>query len=159
MGSGAPVLFGMVVAYNGLRRAPSRAKDDMVSEPAKDLFDPQAFLAKVGTGKTISVYRKDQIIFSQGEVADTIFYIQKGSVKIVVLSDQGKEAVVGILEAGQFFGEGCMNGHSLRIATSYGDGRKPDHRDNKACNDCDHARRTEIFGAICGLSVDPKQPG
>ena len=90
----------------------------MVREPSKDLFDPQAFLAKVGTGKTISVYRKNQVIFSQGEVADTIFYIQKGSVKIVVVSDQGKEAVVGILEAGQFFGEGCMNGHSLRIATS-----------------------------------------
>jgi CRP/FNR family cyclic AMP-dependent transcriptional regulator len=90
----------------------------MAIEHNKNSFDPLAFLAKVGTGKTISVYRKDQIIFSQGEVADTIFYIQKGGVKIVVLSDQGKEAVVGILEPGQFFGEGCMNGHSLRIATS-----------------------------------------
>jgi CRP/FNR family transcriptional regulator, cyclic AMP receptor protein len=90
----------------------------MAIKPTKNSFDPLAFLAKVGTGKTISVYRKDQIIFSQGEVADTIFYIQKGGVKIVVLSDQGKEAVVGILEPGQFFGEGCMNGHSLRIATS-----------------------------------------
>jgi CRP/FNR family transcriptional regulator, cyclic AMP receptor protein len=90
----------------------------MVSDPTKDSFDPQAFLAKVGTGKTISVYRKGQIIFSQGEVADTVFYIQTGSVKVVVLSDQGKEAVVGILEPGQFFGEGCMNGHSLRISTS-----------------------------------------
>ena len=90
----------------------------MAIERIKNSFDPLAFLAKVGTGKTISVYRKDQIIFSQGEVADTIFYIQKGGVKIVVLSDQGKEAVVGILEPGQFFGEGCMNGHSLRIATS-----------------------------------------
>src|SRR5579863_10652510 len=90
----------------------------MVREPGKDLFDPQAFLAKVGAGKTISVYRKNQVIFSQGEVADTIFYIQKGSVKIVVVSDQGKEAVVGILEAGQFFGEGCMNGHPLRISTT-----------------------------------------
>jgi len=90
----------------------------MVREPNKDLFDPQAFLAKVGSGKTISIYRKDQIIFSQGEVADTIFYIQKGGVKVVVLSDQGKEAVVGILEPGQFFGEGCMNGHSQRIATA-----------------------------------------
>ena len=84
----------------------------------KDAFDPLAFLAKVGTGKTISVYRKDQIIFSQGEVADTIFYLQKGGVKIVVLSDQGKEAVVGMLEPGQFFGEGCMNGHAIRIGTS-----------------------------------------
>jgi CRP-like cAMP-binding protein len=90
----------------------------MAIERIKKSFDPLAFLAKVGTGKTISVYRKDQIIFSQGEVADTIFYIQKGGVKVVVLSDQGKEAVVGILEPGQFFGEGCMNGHSLRIATS-----------------------------------------
>jgi CRP/FNR family transcriptional regulator, cyclic AMP receptor protein len=98
-------------------RAPSTGPD-MVRVPTKDLFDPQAFLARVGTGKTISVYRKDQVIFSQGEVADTIFYIQKGSVKVVVLSDQGKEAVVGILEAGQFFGEGCLNGHPLRIATS-----------------------------------------
>jgi CRP/FNR family cyclic AMP-dependent transcriptional regulator len=90
----------------------------MVSNPTNDRFDPLAFLAKVGTGKTISVYQRDQIVFSQGEVADTIFYIQTGSVKIVVLSDQGKEAVVGILEPGQFFGEGCMNGHSLRISTS-----------------------------------------
>lgn len=90
----------------------------MAIKRTKNPFDPLAFLAKVGTGKTISVYRKDQIIFSQGEVADTIFYIQKGGVKVVVLSDQGKEAVVGILEPGQFFGEGCMNGHSLRIATS-----------------------------------------
>ena len=90
----------------------------MVSELTNTPFDPLAFLAKVGTGKTISVYLKDQVIFSQGEVADTIFYIQKGGVKIVVLSDQGKEAVIGILEPGQFFGEGCMNGHSIRIATS-----------------------------------------
>jgi CRP/FNR family transcriptional regulator, cyclic AMP receptor protein len=113
---GTPVLFASGVVI--LLLASSTPKDDMVRAPTNDLFDPQAFLAKVGTGKTISVYRKDQVIFAQGEVADTIFYIQKGSVKIVVLSDQGKEAVVGILEAGQFFGEGCMNGHSLRIATS-----------------------------------------
>ncbi|MBR1157216.1 MULTISPECIES: Crp/Fnr family transcriptional regulator [unclassified Bradyrhizobium] len=90
----------------------------MAIERTSNSFDPLEFLAKVGAGKTISVYRKDQIIFSQGEVADTIFFLQKGGVKIVVLSDQGKEAVVGILEPGQFFGEGCMNGHSLRIATS-----------------------------------------
>lgn len=90
----------------------------MVADAENGSFDPLAFLAKVGAGKTISVYRKDQIVFSQGEVADAIFYIQRGSVKIVVSSDLGKEAVVGILEPGQFFGEGCMNGHTLRIATS-----------------------------------------
>ena len=81
-------------------------------------FDPKAFLAKVGEGKTIVEYLKDQVVFAQGDVADTIYYIQKGRLKVVVISEQGKEAVVGILEPGQFFGEGCMNGHALRIATT-----------------------------------------
>jgi CRP/FNR family cyclic AMP-dependent transcriptional regulator len=85
---------------------------------SKPTFDPQEFLAKVGTGKTISTYRKDQVVFSQGEAADTVFYIQKGRIKVVVLSEQGKEAVVGILEKGQFFGEGCLNGHAVRITTT-----------------------------------------
>lgn len=90
----------------------------MATKPTQDTFDPQQFLAKVGVGKTISTYRMDQVIFSQGEAADTVFYIQKGRTKVVVLSDHGKEAVVGILESGQFFGEGCLNGHELRIATT-----------------------------------------
>jgi CRP/FNR family transcriptional regulator, cyclic AMP receptor protein len=81
-------------------------------------FDPKAFLAIVGEGKTILEFRKDQVVFAQGDAADTVFYIQKGRVKVVVISEQGKEAVVGILGSGQFFGEGCMNGHSLRIATT-----------------------------------------
>jgi len=81
-------------------------------------FDPKEFLAKVGEGKTIVQFRKDQVVFAQGDAADTVFYIQKGRVKVVVISEHGKEAVVGILGPGQFFGEGCMNGHSLRIATT-----------------------------------------
>ena len=81
-------------------------------------FDPKEFLAKVGEGKTILEFRKDEVVFAQGEVASTVFYIQKGRVKVVVISEQGKEAVVGILGPGQFFGEGCMNGHALRIATT-----------------------------------------
>jgi CRP/FNR family cyclic AMP-dependent transcriptional regulator len=81
-------------------------------------FEPKEFLAKVGEGKTILEFRRDQIVFAQGDVADTVFYIQKGRVKVVVISEQGKEAVVGILGPGQFFGEGCMNGHALRIATT-----------------------------------------
>lgn len=89
-----------------------------MGKPAKDMFDPKVFLAKVGTGKTILGYQKNQIIFEQGEIADSVFYVQKGRVKITVSSEQGKEAVVGILEPGQFFGEGCLNGHPLRIATT-----------------------------------------
>jgi CRP/FNR family cyclic AMP-dependent transcriptional regulator len=90
----------------------------MIANTNQRVFDPKAFLAKVGEGKTIVEFLKDQVVFAQGDVADTIYYIQKGRLKVVVISEQGKEAVVGILEPGQFFGEGCMNGHSLRIATT-----------------------------------------
>jgi CRP/FNR family transcriptional regulator, cyclic AMP receptor protein len=83
-----------------------------------DLFDTDVFLSRVGAGKTVSSYRAGESIYSQGEVADTVFYIQTGKVKVVVTSEQGKEAVVGILEPRQFFGEGCLNGHALRIATT-----------------------------------------
>jgi CRP/FNR family transcriptional regulator, cyclic AMP receptor protein len=89
-----------------------------VRKRVKASFDPKEFLAKVGEGKTISKYRKDQIVFSQGQVADAVFYIQQGKVKLTVVSEQGKEAVVAILGPGHFFGEGCLNGHPLRIATT-----------------------------------------
>jgi CRP/FNR family cyclic AMP-dependent transcriptional regulator len=85
---------------------------------AKEPFNPKMFLAKVGAGKAILEFQKNQNIFVQGDVADTVFYIQKGRVKLTVLSEQGKEAVVAILEPGQFFGEGCLNGHPLRMATT-----------------------------------------
>ena len=89
-----------------------------MGEPANDEFDAKVFIAKVGAGKKILEFHKNQHVFEQGDVADTVFYIQKGRVKLTVLSEQGKEAVVAILEPGQFFGEGCMNGHALRIATT-----------------------------------------
>ena len=85
----------------------------------EDVFDPQAFLGRIGVGKTVERYRKNQKIFSQGGVADTVFFIQKGKVKITVLSEHGKEAVVGIFGEGQFFGEGCLRGSELRSATSH----------------------------------------
>src|SRR6201997_1452088 len=85
---------------------------------AKTLFDPKLFLAKVGEGKAILKFDKNQVVFAQGDVADAVFYIQKGRIKVLVVSEQGKEAVVGIMEPGQFFGEGCLNGHPLRISTT-----------------------------------------
>jgi CRP/FNR family cyclic AMP-dependent transcriptional regulator len=84
----------------------------------KATFDPQKFLAKVGQGRIVSTYRRDQVVFSQGEIADAVFYMQQGKVKLTVVSEQGKEAVVAILGSGHFFGEGCLNGHPLRIATA-----------------------------------------
>ena len=89
-----------------------------MSKPPTVMFDPKVFLAKVGAGKAILEFRKNQKVFEQGDVADTVFYIQKGRVKLTVLSKQGKEAVVAILEPRQFFGEGCLNGHKLRISTA-----------------------------------------
>ena len=85
----------------------------------EDVFDPKAFLGRIGAGKTVERYRKNQKIFSQGDIADTVFFIQKGKVKITVLSEHGKEAVVGIFGEGQFFGEGCLRGGEVRSATSH----------------------------------------
>jgi CRP/FNR family transcriptional regulator, cyclic AMP receptor protein len=80
-------------------------------------FDPKSFLAKVGEGRSIARYRKDQIVFSQGDPADAVFYIQKGKMKVTVVSEQGKEAVVAILGPDEFFGEACLAGQVQRIAT------------------------------------------
>jgi CRP/FNR family transcriptional regulator, cyclic AMP receptor protein len=90
----------------------------LVKKTRKAAFDPKLFLAKVGDGKTISKYTKDQIVFRQGEVADAVFYIQSGRIKLTVVSERGKEAVVGILEPSHFFGEGCLNGHPVRVTTA-----------------------------------------
>jgi CRP/FNR family transcriptional regulator, cyclic AMP receptor protein len=83
----------------------------------KPPFDPKVFLAKVNGGRAISDYRKDQIVYTQGESADSVFYIRSGKVKKTVISEQGKEAVVAILGTGDFFGEGCLTGQPLRLST------------------------------------------
>jgi CRP-like cAMP-binding protein len=80
-------------------------------------FDPKVFLAKVNGGRTITDFRKNQIVYAQGSPADSVFYIQKGKAKKTVVSDQGKEAVVALLATGDFFGEGCLAGEMLRLAT------------------------------------------
>jgi CRP/FNR family transcriptional regulator, cyclic AMP receptor protein len=80
-------------------------------------FDPKSFLAKVGKGRGIGRYRDGQIVFSQGDPADAVFYIQSGKVKVTVVSEQGKEAVVALLGTNNFFGEGCLAGQAQRIAT------------------------------------------
>src|ERR1700692_2552025 len=87
-------------------------------QASKCAFDPRTFLGRADAGKTIEKYEKHQKIFSQGDVADTILFIQEGKVKMTVLSEHGKEAVVGIFAEGQFFGEGCLDRAELRSATS-----------------------------------------
>src|ERR1700730_17488922 len=106
---------------NGRRMLTSqrpRSASVMPKKVKKIAFDPKVFLATVNGGRAEFKYRKDEIIFSQGEAADAVFYIHKGKVKIVVTSEQGKEAVVAILEAGEFFGEGCLISQPRRLATA-----------------------------------------
>src|SRR5437868_4848481 len=81
-------------------------------------FDPKSFLAKVGAGRSMAEYRKNQVVFTQGDPANAIFYVQKGKVKLSVVSKQGKEAVVGIFGPGDFFGEACLAGQKQRVSTA-----------------------------------------
>jgi CRP/FNR family cyclic AMP-dependent transcriptional regulator len=84
----------------------------------KAAFDPAAFLTIAGNGKTITNYLKDQVLFAQGDPSDAVFYIQEGRVKITVISEHGKEAVVALLGHDAFFGEGCLAGQPRRMATA-----------------------------------------
>jgi CRP/FNR family cyclic AMP-dependent transcriptional regulator len=84
----------------------------------KPLFNPKLFLAKVGNGRTIAEYREKQLVFAQGDPADAVFYIEKGKVKLTVVSDTGKEAIIAVLGTGDFLGEGCLAAQPMRMATA-----------------------------------------
>src|ERR1035437_7437171 len=84
------------------------------TEPA---FNAQAFLAKVGSGRTLVNHSADETVFSQGDAADSIFYVRKGKVKLTVISKQGRQAVIAMLGSGEFFGVGCLAGQTRRMAT------------------------------------------
>jgi CRP-like cAMP-binding protein len=99
------------------KRRQSREKP-LVKPKEETAFDPQIFLAKVGDGRTLADYPKNKKVFVQGDPADAIFYIQEGKVKLTVVSKDGKEAVIGILGAGDFFGESCLSGRPLRMGTA-----------------------------------------
>jgi CRP/FNR family transcriptional regulator, cyclic AMP receptor protein len=77
-------------------------------------FDPKVFLSTIDGGRKIAVFSKKQTIFVQGDSSDAVFYIQKGKVRLSVVSKPGKEATIGILNEGDFFGEGCLAGHPIR---------------------------------------------
>jgi CRP/FNR family transcriptional regulator, cyclic AMP receptor protein len=93
------------------------AKGHVMATKRPRTFDTESFLARVGDGRSIGKYRKGQVVFSQGDSADAVFYIQKGKAKLTVVSEQGKEAVIAILGVDEFFGEGCLAGQDQRIAT------------------------------------------
>lgn len=87
--------------------------------PRKNLsFGPKTVLFRVSNGRSVASYRRKQEIFTQGDPADAVFYIQKGRVKLTVVSKQGKEAIVALLSSDEFFGEGCLAGQPLRMSTA-----------------------------------------
>jgi CRP-like cAMP-binding protein len=90
-------------------------KRALLKSPKSSQFDAQSFLTKIGTGRKIVTLPKKHKIFAQGSVCDSVFYIQEGSVKLTVVSKSGKEATIGIMNPGDFFGEGCLTGQSLRM--------------------------------------------
>jgi CRP-like cAMP-binding protein len=93
-----------------LTRTPTRSE--------KPRLETKPFVTAPGDGRTEITYGKEQVVFSQGDAADAVFYIHKGRVKLSVLSQQGKEAVIGILGAGTFFGEGCVAGQLTRTSSA-----------------------------------------
>ena len=95
---------------------PGEATRMALQQPAP--FNPKAFLSKIGDGKTMLKFLKNQSIFSQGDASDAVFYIQQGKIKLTVVSSKGKEAVIAVLEPAHFFGEGCLIGQPLRMATA-----------------------------------------
>jgi CRP/FNR family cyclic AMP-dependent transcriptional regulator len=108
----------------------------------KPLFDPETFLTRVVKGKTQADYRKNQKVFSQGDPAESVFYVQQGRVKLTVISKDGKEAVIAILGPGDFFGEGCLAGQLHRMSTA------------TALSECSIIR-LEKAGVIRALHDDP----
>ena len=89
-----------------------------MAKRAKAAFDPKVFLATVNHGRKISRFRKGAVVFQQATRADAVFYVLKGRIKIVVSSSDGREAVIAFLGPGEFFGEGCLIGQPLRLATA-----------------------------------------
>jgi CRP/FNR family transcriptional regulator, cyclic AMP receptor protein len=96
---------------------PNKAQE-AASLAAVPLFDAHAFLISVGAGRVTKKYKAKKTIFQQGDPADAVFYIEEGNVKLMVVSQQGKEAVIALLGAGDFFGEGCLAGQRLHMASA-----------------------------------------
>jgi CRP-like cAMP-binding protein len=111
-------IIGIKRTGEGLREAVIPRLISGIPKSKRKAFDPKKFLAKVGEGRTIAAYRKKQPIFAQGDPADSLFYLQKGKVKLTVVSRHGKEAIVAVLGPADFFGEGCLAGQPRRMATA-----------------------------------------
>jgi CRP/FNR family transcriptional regulator, cyclic AMP receptor protein len=110
-------IFGQVLYHNNVKSVATRGSTRLKAN-AKMSFDVQDFLDSAGVARKVVEYKKRETIFSQGDPGKNVLYIQKGGVRLSVVNETGKEAVVAVLGPGDFFGEGCLAGQSLRIGTA-----------------------------------------
>ena len=108
----------VVRAIKKKKKKAVRTSGAAVVPAAKPDFDGAAFLLSVGVGRSTARYRANENVFRQGDPADAVFYLLKGKVKLAVVSDQGKEGVIAILNSGDFIGEGCLAGQPLHMASA-----------------------------------------
>lgn len=127
------------------------AEDAVPVRSGQPRFDGMKYLASVGAGRTVSVFQPKQIIFRQGDSADAVYYIEAGKVQLTVISEHGKEGVIAMLEAGEFFGEGCLAGQPLRMASASATAKSTIVRINKVAMLRllhDHPAFSELFMAF-----------
>src|SRR5271157_1664321 len=115
-------------------------------------FSPNTFLATIGEGRKNLTFAKKQGIFAQGDTADAVFYIQKGKVKLTVVSKTGREATIGVLRDGNFFGEGALAGQTLRMGSAAA------MTDCEKSNDECAASRALVFRALRGVFAGAECP-
>ena len=120
----APVVAARAVHYAagaripGARQLNGKEHHGLARTNQRPPFDPKAFIARVGEGRSNRSYAEGQAVFGQGDAADAVFYIQQGQLKVSVVSEQGKEAIIAVLGPDEFFGEACLAGQSRRLATA-----------------------------------------
>jgi CRP/FNR family cyclic AMP-dependent transcriptional regulator len=121
-------------------------------------FDPQTFLSTIDGGRVITTFRRKQTIFAQGDSADAVFYIQKGKARLSVVSKIGKEATIGILNEGDFFGEGCLTGQAIRMCSAVAMSDCTVMRIDKKSMIGSNSSRTSILRYVRIIFADSKHP-
>ena len=122
-------------------------------------FDPKTFLSTInGGGRKIAAFSKKQTIFVQGDSSDAVFYIQKGKVKLTVVSKIGKEATIGILNEGSFLGEGCLTGQTFRLCSATAMTDCSAMKIDKIVHDGSAAQGTRIFRHVRGILAYAQHP-
>ncbi len=129
----------------------------VVTAKKRGKFDPKTFLSTIDGGRKIAAFPKKQTIFVQGDPSDAVFYIQKGKVKLTVVSTIGKEATIGILNEGDFFGEGCLTGQSLRLCAATAMTDCSVMRIDK-CDGGSASPGTRVFGYVRGIFANTEHP-